>query len=248
MPGADQPVGLATQLLGERAQGPLRALLGNMLGLAYRIRGAHRHDAVRLERVLGTPLVVLPTVFNPRLLRTGAFFASVIARQRLGAGGDVLDLGTGSGVCAVFAARQARAVVAVDVNRAAVRCAGLNARLNRLEERIDCRHGDLFEAVGTQRFDAIFFNPPFIVGSPRNAHDCAWRSPDLAARFAADLSAHLTAAGCAYLLLSTFGDACALFVQELAAHGYQMSVLATQRYINERVTILVVRAPARGEV
>ena len=246
MPASEQPLPHATQLLGERGQGPLRTALGNVLGAAYRLAGAHRHDAVRLEHVHGTPLLVLPSVFNPRLLRTGAFFASVIAERRLGAGADVLDLGTGSGICAVFAARHARSVVAVDVNPAAVRCAELNARLN--QQRIDCRHGDLFGPVGPQRFDVVFFNPPFIVGSPRDPRDCAWRSPDVPGRFAATLAAHLAPGGRAYLLLSTFGDACALLVEELARHGYAMSVFATRRYVNERVTILELRAPAAQEI
>ena len=59
--------------------------------------------------------MILPSVFNPRVLRTGAFFAEVIAAHRLGERCDVLDLGTGSGVCAVFAARHAHRVVAVDL-------------------------------------------------------------------------------------------------------------------------------------
>jgi methylase of polypeptide subunit release factors len=136
--------------------------------------------------------------------------------------------------------------VAVDVNRAAVRCAQLNAQLN--QQRIDCRHGDLFGPVATQRFEVILFNPPFIVGAARSARDCAWRSPDLPLRFAATLAAHLLPGGRAYLLLSTFGDACAQFVDELARHGYPLSVLATRRYVNERVTILEVRSPAAQEV
>ena len=234
---------LATRLLGEREQGLLRSGLGGMLGLGYRIAGAHR-QRLRLEQVQGTPLLVLPTVFNPRLLRTGAFFASVIADLQLGAGADVLDLGTGSGVCAVFAARHARRVIAVDINRAAVRCAELNALLNGL--RIDCRHGDLFGPVAGQRFDTIFFNPPFVSGAPASAQDHAWRSVDVTTRFARELAAHLAPAGRAYLLLSTYGDACASFVEELARCGYALEAFATRRFINERVTVLEVRMPAAG--
>jgi release factor glutamine methyltransferase len=236
---------LATRLLGEREQGVLRNLAGGALGLAYRVAGAHRNDAVRLEQVHGMPLIVLPSVFNPRLLRTGAFFASVIARHRLGAGADVLDLGTGSGICALFAARHARQVTAVDVNRAAVRCAELNARLNNLS--VDCRHGDLFGPVTGQKFGAVIFNPPFIIGPPADARDCAWRSPDVAARFATELAAHLAPGGRAYLLLSTFGDACASFVDELAHRGHTLAVLASRRYVNERVTVIEVSPPAAGE-
>lgn len=228
------------QLLGNPQQGILRESLGRLLGVVNRLTGRHRYDERRIERVRGTPLVILPSVFNPRLLRTGEFFAGVIADRRLGADANVLDMGTGSGVCAVFAARHARRVLAVDINRAAVRCAGINAALNHLEERIECRHGDLFAPLGDQRFDVVFFNPPFIVGTPLNERDCAWRSTDVATRFAAGLDRHLTANGRAYLLLSTFGDACGTFVDELRSRGFKLSVLAVRRYINERVTILEV--------
>ncbi len=233
---------LATRLLGEREQGPLRNALGAALGFGLRVAGVHR-ERERLERIHDMPILVLPTVFNPRLLRTGEFFAGLIAARRLGADGDVLDLGTGSGVCALFAARHARRVVAVDINRAAVRCATINAQLNQLEARVECRHGDLFAPVRGQRFDAVFFNPPFILGVPADARDCAWRATDVAARFAAGLEAHLAPRGRAYLLLSTYGDACEQFVEELARRGFSLVVFATRRFVNERVTVLEVAVP-----
>jgi methylase of polypeptide subunit release factors len=232
------PPELALRLLGDPRQGVLRSVLGRALTALNRLTGRARYDRERLERVHGTPLLILPSVFNPRVLRTGAFFAETIAAHRLGEHGEVLDLGTGSGVCAIFAARHARHVVAVDINRAAVRCATINAALNGLGERIECRHGDLFTPLAGQRFDTVFFNPPFIFGVPASERDAAWRSIDVASRFAAGLDAHLAPQGRAYLLLSTFGDACAQFVEELAGHGFELSVYAVRRFINERVTIL----------
>jgi HemK-related putative methylase len=233
------PADLALKLLGDPRQGPWRNALGRVVGAWLRITGRAHYDRLRLEHVRGTPLVILPSVFNPRVLRTGAFFADTIATRRLGERGDVLDLGTGSGICAVFAARHARRVVAVDINRMAVSCAKVNGTLNGVD--VDARHGDLFSAVAGERFDAIFFNPPFIVGTPVDERDCAWRGLDVAARFAAGLDSHLAPGGRAYLLLSTFGDACARFVEELAARDYELAILATRRFINERVTILETR-------
>lgn len=233
------PPELALQLLGDPRQGLVRGLLGRVLTTFNRLTGRARYDRERLERVHGTPLVILPSVFNPRILRTGACFAGVIARHRLGEHRTVLDLGTGSGVCAVFAARHARRVLAVDINRVAVRCAGINAALNGVA--VECRHGDLFAPLAGERFDTVFFNPPFLVGAPASERDCAWRSLDVAGRFARGLDAHLAPGGRVYLLLSTFGDACARFVEELAAQGYAMSVFATRRYINERVTVIEAR-------
>ncbi len=231
----------ALRLLGPREFGAVRAALGRILGIAHRIAGSRDYDSEHIEHVAGVRLLIAPSVFNPRLLRTGEYFARVIAGYRLGAGGNVLDLGTGSGICAIVAARHARRVIAVDINPAAVRCATLNAQLNAVERRITCRTGDLFSPVAGERFDAIFFNPPFASGAPRDARDCAWRSTDVAARYAEQLADHLAERGRAWLLLSTWGDACAMFVDELVSRNYELEVFAVRSFVNERVTILEVR-------
>jgi HemK-related putative methylase len=212
--------------------------VGKLLGLAYRLTGIHRYDRLRIERVLDLAVVVLPSVANPHVLRTGAFFASQIDGHLVAADADVLDMGTGSGVCALFAARHARNVVAVDINPAAVRCATLNALLNHLEARIEIQHGDLFSPVAGRLFDLILFNPPFLAGAPKDARDAAWRSSDVPQRFAAELAGHLKPSGAALVLLSSFGDACPRYEAELKAHGFRLAVFARRRYINETVTIL----------
>src|SRR6202163_1823111 len=181
-------------------------LIGKAMALCYRLVGKDRYDDFRLERVHGMPFVVTPSVFNPKVPRTGEFLASQIDSRLVQRDWEILDMGTGCGVCAVFAARHARRVVAVDINEAAVRCAGINAQLNHLEHKIDVRHGDLFEAVPGERFDLILFNPPFVIGPPRDDRDRAWRSSDVAQRFAAGLGAHLNPGGSALVLLSSLRD------------------------------------------
>jgi release factor glutamine methyltransferase len=211
-------------------------LLGKAMALGYRIAGQDRYDTFRLERVHGLPLLVMPSVFNPKLLRTGEFFASHIKSQPMQPDCEVLDMGTGSGVCALFAARQVRRVVAVDINPAAVRCAAINARLNQLESRIEVRPGDLFDAVPGERFDLILFNPPFVQGLPRDDRDRAWCSTDVAERFAAGLGAHLKPGGSALVLLSSFGD-CQMFLQQFRAHHLTIAVMARRRFVNEKLTL-----------
>jgi release factor glutamine methyltransferase len=230
-------------LLAEQRPGPLRMALGRALGWTYRLAGLDRYDSFRLERVLDMPILVIPTVANPKLLRTGAFFASQIDARLIRADSRVLDMGTGSGVCALAAARLTRRrVVAVDINPAAVRCARVNAVVNRLEERLDARLGDLFVPVEGERFDVVLFNPPFLIGTPKDDRDAAWRSSDAARRFAAGLADHLAPAGAAYVLLSTFGDACALFESELRSRGFRLEALARRRFVNE--TLILLRATA----
>ncbi len=74
--------------------------------------------------------------------------------------GSVLDLGTGSGLLALLAARIAPRVVATDVVEACVRCAWRNVLLNGFEVKVDVRLGDLFEPVTGETFDLIVTNPP----------------------------------------------------------------------------------------
>jgi HemK-related putative methylase len=211
-------------------------LLGKAMALCYRLVGKDRYDDFRLEWVHGMPFVVTPSVFNPKVPRTGEFLASQIDSRLVQRDWEVLDMGTGSGICAVFAARHARRVVAVDINEAAVRCADINALLNRVEHRIDVRHGDLFAPTLEERFDLILFNPPFVQGPPRDDRDRAWRSNDVAERFAAGLGAHLKPGGSALVLLSTFGDG-QVFLDEFRKHNIEISVLAERRFVNERLTI-----------
>jgi release factor glutamine methyltransferase len=233
----------ARALLGPAPPGFARWLAGKALGARMRLAGGHRYDDYRLEHVLGMPLLVLPSVANPRLLRTGAFFAGCLAPEAM-LGRTVLDLGTGSGVCALAAARAGARVVAVDINPTAVRCAGINAAMNRLEHRIDLRHGDLFDPVHGERFDFVLFNPPFLKGEPASDRDAAWRGGDVAVRFARSLGLYLNPRGAALLLLSTFGDACESFIDELHSRGFELVVHSRRRYVNETLTLLCVARAA----
>jgi len=220
-------------------------LMGKAMALSYRLTGKDRYDDFRLERVQGVPILVTPSVFNPKVPRTGALLAAQLDARVVAADAEVLDMGTGSGVCAVFAARYARRVVAVDINPAAVRCAGINARLNHAEQRIEVRHGDLFAPVSGERFDLILFNPPFLQGTPRDDRDRAWRSTDVPERFAAELPAHLKPGGSALVVLSTFGGAPS-FLEAFHRRGLAVSVLTERRFVNERLAIFRLEPSAAG--
>jgi release factor glutamine methyltransferase len=223
---------------------PATRLIGTVMNRAYRFAGRHRYDDFRLERVAGLPFVVTPSVFNPKLPRTGAFLAAQLDEQLIPPEAQVLDMGTGSGVCAVHAARHARRVVAVDINPAAVRCASLNVALNGLERQVEVRLGDLFAPVAGERFDLILFNPPFLRGPPRDERDRAWRSLDVAERFAAGIRGHLAPQGAALVVLSSFGGAAA-FLEEFRRQELAISLLAARRFLTERIAILKLQPSPR---
>lgn len=77
----------------------------------------------------------------------------------------VLDLGTGCGIQALRARRYAASVVATDLSERALAFTRLNAQLGR-DDRIETRHGSLFEPVAGETFDRIVTNPPFVI-TPR---------------------------------------------------------------------------------
>ncbi|MFZ2519137.1 MAG: hypothetical protein WA089_10570, partial [Anaerolineae bacterium] len=57
------------------------------LALRYRVL-SRRYGRLVLEEIDGVPLVVLPQVFNPVLLRTGAFLARTVTTLPLPAGAE----------------------------------------------------------------------------------------------------------------------------------------------------------------
>jgi release factor glutamine methyltransferase len=212
-----------------------RTLLRVKLALVDR----RKYQSVVLEHVEGMPVVVLPDVFNPSLLRSGEFLVQQLRRQDvLPRGSRVLEMGCGAGAAAIFAARQGCDVVAVDINPSAVRCTQINALLNKVH--VEVREGDLFDPVGTERFDVVLFNPPYYRGVPRDALDRAWRSPDLIERFAAALGDHLSVDGHALLVLSSDGERDG-FLQSLDDHGFSSDPVAQRDLFNEVLIVYRVR-------
>ncbi len=98
----------------------------------------------------------------------GASSLELAARIPDCAGKSVLDLGCGTGLFAVVAAKRgAREAWATDVSPEAAACAERNATRNGVAVRGSV--GDLFEPVRGRRFDLIVTNPP-----QTPAPDAAW--------------------------------------------------------------------------
>ena len=107
-----------------------------------------------------------------------------------------LDLGTGSGVQALLAARHADRVVGVDVNPHALSLAGISQRLNRLDN-ITWLQGDWLEPVRGRRFDLVVANPPVVI-SPDNTllyRDSAIGGEQLSRRLIGECAEHLAEGG-----------------------------------------------------
>jgi release factor glutamine methyltransferase len=228
-----------------RIPAPVRSLWRFALRWQVRLFQQHRYNRLSLEWIDGRPLLVLPQVFNPRLLRTGEILVRLLDDRLIPRGAIVLDMGTGSGVGALFAARWAAHVVAVDINPEAVRCARINVLIHRLESWVEVLHGDLFEPVRGRRFDVILFNPPYYHGEPRDDLDRAWRSTGVLDRFAAGLRDHLMPGGHALVVLSTDGEQSA-FLNSFHTNSFEVDTVGESDLINEVVTVYRLRDAQGG--
>ena len=131
-------------------------------------------QSTRTVRAAGFRLAVYPTVFHPKLFLTSEFFARFLSTIDLAAK-NVADVGTGSGILALAAARAGATVVALDINPKAVNAATDNSRANGLGDRVTAVGSDLMSALAPGfLFDVIISNPPFFSGEPRDVADRAW--------------------------------------------------------------------------
>jgi release factor glutamine methyltransferase len=106
----------------------------------------------------GKHISVLPNVYSPRYFTDSLWFAKEL--PKLVGCGSLLEIGTGTGIIAVFCAAVGAKVVATDINPAAVRNARRNAQMHHLG--ISVRQGDLYDPIqADEKFDVIFWNHPF---------------------------------------------------------------------------------------
>jgi len=131
---------------------------------------------------------------------TSRICAALTPRRRVR---SALDVGTGSGAQALFAARHADRVIATDVNDRALDFTRLNACLNGLTN-IECRRGSLFQPVGDEQFDLITCNAPYVVSPERRwlYRDAGHEGDELSAQVLKGAAARLVDGGFATLNLS----------------------------------------------
>ena len=76
-------------------------------------------------------------------------------------GKSVLEIGTGSGIVAMYASKLTDKVTATDINFDAITLAESNFKANNIDN-IELLFGNLFEPVKNRKFDVILFNTPYL--------------------------------------------------------------------------------------
>jgi release factor glutamine methyltransferase len=195
--------------------------------------------STRSVRAAGFRLAIYPSVFHPKLFLTSEFFARFLATLDL-EGKYVADVGTGSGILALAAARAGAKAVALDINPMAVRAAADNARSNGLGDLVAAVRSDLMSALepGSQ-FDVIISNPPFFSGEPRDIADRAWVAGpgyrDIESLFE-QARQRLKPSGTMYVLLSSDSDL-HFFGQLIAKAGFRARIATAFSILVESMII-----------
>lgn len=177
-------------------------------------------------------------VYEPR--EDSLLLAKAVAKM---ARGDVLDVGTGSGLQALVASRKAERVTGVDLNEKAVKTAEMNAKRNCVEN-VFFMVSDLFQEV-SGRFDLVIFNAPYLPekqglweGSEQWAGGETGR--DLIEEFSEGLCDHLKPGGMALVVVSSvtgLEEVKEIFQKE----GFSVRVLKEKKIPWEMLYVLEIR-------
>ena len=224
--------------------GPLRRLLRAFIHFfSYHVILNRKN--IRTIRAARFSLRVRPTVFHPRFFLSSEYFAEFLDGLDL-SGKSVADVGTGSGILALAAARAgAASVLALDINPNAALSALENSHVNGFGNRITAACMNLFAALPSQPlFDVILSSPPKHAGEPRDLADSGWHAGphyrNVAALFD-QARERLKPGGCLYVMLSSDSDL-DLFDQLISKAGFRARLAFERSFYIESMLLYELRA------
>ncbi len=157
----------------------------------------------------------------------------------------VLDIGTGCGIFGILAAKKAKQVVATDLNPYAVDCAKMNARLNKVADKIELLVGDLFQPIKqSEHFSLILFNAPYLPSNPDEEETWigrAWAGGPmgrrLVDRFIAGVPLYLYNHGRILLVQSSLSNV-EKTLHRLDEKGLEARILAEKKVMFETIVLI----------
>ncbi|MDH5783654.1 MAG: class I SAM-dependent methyltransferase [Candidatus Bathyarchaeota archaeon] len=160
----------------------------------------------------------------------------------------VLDMGTGCGILGILAAKKAEKVVATDLNPHAIDCTKMNAKLNKVADKMDIRLGDLFQPVKqNEHFSLILFNAPYLPSNPDE--DKTWigrawaggpMGRQLIDRFISEAPQYLNKNGRILLVQSSLSNVNET-LQKLRETGLKARILAEKKVMFETIVLIEAR-------
>ncbi|RAW02752.1 methyltransferase [Pseudochryseolinea flava] len=148
----------------------MRKFFTTLVGFPLRVATQWYLSKTRIFRYDALRIRVSSGVFHPGFFFSTRYLLSFLKTQQL-TGKKFLELGCGSGVISVFAAKKGARVTACDINEKAVADATENGLFNKVP--LTVVHSDLFSNL-TESFDWIVINPPYYPADPKDEAQHAW--------------------------------------------------------------------------
>lgn len=150
----------------------MRQLLRQVIHLTYRPWLQKYLSRDRAYRYRDTDIIVKAGVFHPGFFYSTKMLLDFLLKEGGLEGKSLLELGCGSGLISVVAARNGAVVTASDISLTALKNTTLNCRINNVDALV--LESDLFDQIPLQQFDWILINPPYYLKDPEKPADYAW--------------------------------------------------------------------------
>lgn len=149
----------------------MRGLIKHIVGATYKPLLVKYLAKTRTYSYKGIHLEIPPQVFHPGFFFSTKLLLRYISSEHLNHK-VFLELGAGSGLLSIYAAKRGAFVTATDINPVSIECISLNAEQNAVEIRAIL--SDVFDNVSLQHFDYILINPPYYKKTPSSFREYAW--------------------------------------------------------------------------
>jgi release factor glutamine methyltransferase len=149
----------------------MRSLIKHILGRTYKPLLVRYLSKTRIYSWKGITVEVPPSVFHPGFFTSTKLLLHYIKHKNFKKT-SVLELGAGSGLISIYAAKKGAYVMATDINPVAIRCLKRNSELNKTELTI--LHSDLFANIPVNHFETIIINPPYYKKEPTTNEEYGW--------------------------------------------------------------------------
>jgi release factor glutamine methyltransferase len=116
-------------------------------------------------------VMVHPDVFPPQLTFSTKLLLGFLKPLNL-KDKSLLELGCGSGIISIYAAKKEAIVTATDVNVTALKFLEKSASENKV--KLNILTSDLFENINDSVFDYIIINPPYYPKNAKSVKEKAW--------------------------------------------------------------------------
>ncbi len=173
--------------------------------------------------------------------------STAISELRGDAHASVLDMGCGTGLIGLYAAksRLVEKALLADKSGIAVKLAEENIALNKLESKAKAIRSDLFSNI-TGFFDIIVFNAPYLKaeeGEPREEAEMlsgGKEGVELSIRFLKEAKKHMKQGALAILVASSLSNMKLLY-GSISKLGYSIKGKISERFFFEEITAITLQ-------